>query len=133
MALETNELFASASRTVDGRIIPRRVLVKTAAGISGAPVLDEGFPFAYNTSTKKWVPWTNGGANGTGKISAILYVKRTAHATDDFQIVVMYEGEVHYYAIKLPSGETQPNLKAALQSLSTRSDLIVVKGLEDAG
>lgn len=132
MALETNELFASASRSNDGRIIPRRSLVKTLAAVSGGPTLNPGFPLAYNTSTKKLVPWTNGGANGTGVINCILLVQNVASATDDVHVVVMTEGEVHYDAILLPSGETQPNLKAALQAFATRSNLLVIKGLEAA-
>lgn len=132
MALETNELFSSASRSNDGRIIPRRALVKTLAAVSGAPELGVGFPLAYNTSTKKLVPWTNGGANGTGVVNCILYVKKQTSATDDVQVVVMTEGEVHYDAILLPSGESQANLKAALQAFATRSNLLVIKGLEAA-
>lgn len=132
MALETNELFSSASRIVDGRIIPRRALVKTLATVSGAPLLNPGFPLAYNTSTKFLVPWTNGGANGTGVINCILLEAKQSSASAEVQVVVMTEGEVHYDAILLPSGETQPNLKTALQAHATRSPLLNVKGLEQA-
>lgn len=133
MALETRELFDSASRSNDGRIIPRRTLVKTLATQSGSPLLAVGIPLAYNTSTKKWTQWTNGGANGTGTISGVLYVEKQADATDDVQVVVMTEGEIHLGAFVTPSGETAGNLKTALQSLSTRSSLLVIKGLESAG
>lgn len=132
MALETNELFSSASRSNDGRIIPRRALVKTLAAVSGGPTLGVGFPLAYNTSTKKLVPWTNGGANGTGVVNCILLVEKASDASDDVQVVVMTEGEVHYNAILLPSGESQANLKTALQAHATRSPLLVIKGLESA-
>lgn len=130
MALETNELFASVSRSNDGRLISVRNLVKTLANIGAAPLLGVGFPLAYNTSTKKLVPWTTGGANGTGVVNCILYVAKQSHATNDVQVVVMMEGEIHYSAILLPSGESQANLKTALQSTATRSPLLTVKGLD---
>lgn len=132
MALETNELFDSASRSNDNRIVSRRNQVKTLAAVSGAPLLGVGFPLAYNTSTKKLVPWANGGANGTGVVNCILYREKQSSATDDVQVVVMTEGEIAYTAVLLPSGETQPNLKAALQAHATRSPLLVIKGLENA-
>lgn len=132
MALETNELFDSADGATYPRLIPRRTLVKTLAPVSGAPLLEPGFPLAYNTSTKKLVPWTNGGANGTGVINCLLYVQKQSDATDDVHVVVMTEGEAHYDDILLPSGESQPNLKAALQAFATRSNLLVIKGLENA-
>lgn len=132
MALETNELFSSASRTNDGRMVSRRNGVKTLAVVSGAPLLAVGFPLAYNTSTKLLVPWTNGGANGTGIINCILYTAKQSSASAEVQVVVMVEGEIHYNLVQLPSGETQPNLKAALQATATRSPLLIIKGLEQA-
>lgn len=132
MALETNELFASANGPGTTRLIARRSPVKTLAAVAGAPSLAIGFPLAYNTSTKLLVPWTNGGTNGTGVINCFLYVANVASATLEVQVVVMSEGEIHYADIPLPSGETQPNLKAALQAFATRSSLLVIKGLEQA-
>lgn len=132
MALETNELFASANGNTTKRIIPRRTLVKTLAAIAGAPSLAQCFPLAYNTSTKLLVPWTNGGANGTGVVNCFLYVAKDSSATEEVQVVVMSEGEIHYDDIVLPSGELQANLKAALQAFATRSSLLVIKGLEQA-
>lgn len=132
MALETNELFASANGNTTKRIIPRRQLVKTLAAIAGAPALAQCFPLAYNTSTKLLVPWTNGGANGTGVVNCFLFVAAQSSATQEVQVVVMSEGEIHYDDIVLPSGELQANLKAALQATATRSPLLVIKGLEQA-
>ncbi len=132
MALETNELFDSVSRSNDGRIISRRNLVKTLAAQAGAPLLGVGIPLAFNTSTDLWTQWASGGANGTGTVSAVLYTAKQTSATEEVQVVVMYEGEIHIDAFVVPSGQTLANLKIALRDLATRSPLLVIKGLDAA-
>jgi len=132
MALETNELFDSDTVDPTPRMAPRHARVKTLAPVSSAPLIPRAYPLAYNTSTQKLVPWTDGGANGTGVVNCFTLEEKQSSATDDVQVVVMTEGMIHYDDIVLPSGEMQADLKAALQAFATRSNLLVIDGLEAA-
>lgn len=130
MALETNELFDSASRSNDGRMISRRNMVVTLAAYdpsSGADILlPVGTPLSYDASSNKYVVWDTG-----LRVDAVLYTEKQSDHTDDVQVVAMVEGEVHFDALHVPTenGSTSANLKTVLYDVATRSQLLLIKGL----
>lgn len=131
MAYQDNELFSSASRDSSLRVFPKSIAPKTLAAAAGGPTLPALTPLAFNTSTNKWVVWTNGGSNGTGTISGFLWPDAvTLDATDDTLAQVLMAGDVHYEDIPVPSGETLANLKTALRS-GPRALGLMIKGLDN--
>lgn len=79
--------------------------------------------------------------NGLGIVRGFLYVEKAVSESDEVQIVVMTEGEIHFDDIVLidnsgSSGTNQGSttqLRDALRNPNTRSPLLVVKGLDAAG
>lgn len=130
MALETNELFDSASQSNDGRLIPRGNMVLTLTAYdpsSGDDILlPVGTPLSYDASTNKYVVWDTG-----LRVDAILIVEKQSSATDDVQVVAMVEGEAHFDALHVPTenGSSSANLKTVLYDVATRSQLLRIKGL----
>ncbi len=130
MALETNELFDSASQSNDGRLIPRRNMVLTLTAYdpsSGDDILlPVGTPLSYDAGTNKYVVWDTG-----LRVDAVLIVEKQSSATDDVQVVAMVEGEAHFDALAVPAdnGSTSANLKTVLYDIATRSQLLLIKGL----
>lgn len=135
MAQETyaaNNLVSSVT-TIPAtlRIFPTSVHPKTLAAVAGAPTYDVGTPFAFNTSTKKWVVWTNGGAAGTGTILGFLAEKTTVDATDPIIANMIMGGKLHFADIPVPSGETRANMMAALIA-GTRALGFDIEGIDGA-
>lgn len=132
MAFTDNELAAQGPDIGPRlRFDAKSIEVKTLANAAGGPTLPVGTPLAFNTSTNKWVVWTNGGANGTGTISGFLWPDDiTLDATDDVLAPVMLMGRVSHDDVPVPSGETQNNLTAALKAASLREKGIIVTGVD---
>ena len=128
MAYADHEKFSSlAGLGSEERVAPTAILPKTLAAGSGT--LARLTPVAYNTSTDKWVAWTNGGANGTGTISGFLNEEVTLDASDELIANVILTGKIHAADVALPSGESQGNLDTALKAASLREKGMIVQGL----
>lgn len=128
MALNPNELFASNTVSALKRVEAKTIQPKTFA--SGSGTLAQLTPIAFNTSTGFWVPWTDGGANGTGTISGFVWPDEVVLDSDDEVMGnVLLEGKVHYDDIALPSGETEANLKTALRD-GPRGLGLIIQGLD---
>lgn len=130
MAYQNPEHYLSVDRVPFSRCIPEIVGEKTIAAIGAAPTLTRLMPMAYNTSTNKWVVWTNGGANGTGTILAFIWPDEVpTDAANDTLAVMLLAGELHFDDIPVPSGETSANLKTALRS-GPRTVDFTIRGLD---
>lgn len=132
MALNANQLYGNEVTVGPSlRVWPLSARpVEFAAGSGTLPLLRA---LAYNTSTNKWVPWTTGGANGTGTIRAFVWPKPiTLHATDEVLGVVLMAGDVHFKDIPVAGG-TEAELIAAIRvppaGESLRALGIHIKGL----
>lgn len=128
VAYGTNEQYASSTQGKRLRVQPTVIQPKTFAAGSGtlAPLT----PVAYNTSTNKWVVWTNGGANGTGTIKGFVGLDAVVlDAANEVLGNVILGGIIHYEDIVLPSGESAGNLKTALTG-TVRQLGFTVQGLE---
>ena len=142
MALASNELYSSTTRGALPNFAvgsPDGIKVVNFANSAGAETIAPMTPVAYDTSTNNWKVWTDGGANGTGDIRGFLIGTEygadpvtgiTLDATDEVIGTVMIDGTIDYNSIVLPSGETENNLKAALQS-GLRERGIIVANLEN--
>lgn len=91
-------------------------LVATFAPITNGPEVLRGTPVAFDTSVNKWKIWANAGINGVNIIKGFVYETFTSDGTDDVLAVVMVKGSILFDDIVLPDGETENNLKAALQT-----------------
>lgn len=145
MALGTNELFASRDFGGRPRMVVERNKVGTigGGGVSAAVELPVGAPLAWDTVVGAWVPYTQGGSNGSGVIAGfVAHQAVTVDATDDVQAVIMLAGEVHRddintsairTALDTASGATpsEANIDAALKVASLRQRGITVRGLAD--
>lgn len=130
MAYANNELFVGTTRNDFPRVKATYVAPKTFAPVGGKPSYACLTPVSFNTATKKWVVWTNGGANGTGTIKGFVYVDGVdLDDTDDVIGNVMLAGEIHRDDVVLPTGELQANLDAALIASNLRAVGIQVQGL----
>ncbi|MCZ2418668.1 MAG: head decoration protein [Burkholderiales bacterium] len=119
MAYATRELVSEQERDPYPKIhpAPGGVQVKTFAPTTPAATYPVGTPLAFNTSTNKWVVWTNGGSNGTGTVKGFVYPDAvTTDGTNDVMAPVLLLGEIPYEDIVLPAGESADNLKTALRS-----------------
>lgn len=126
MAYNPNELFATGTGNTSYRVQPTWIQAKTLAAIGAAPTLPVLTPLAFNSSTGKWVVWTNGGANGTGTIVGFLWPDAvTADAANDSLINVLVKGVIHHDDIPVPSGESQGNLDTALKTGLLARGLII--------
>lgn len=134
MALATRELFSDNDQGAGLRAKAREdgVKVGTFANVALGPTLAKLTPLAFNTSTKKWVAWTTGGANGTGVIGGFAWPDAVVlDATGEVQGQILVNGVVHLDDIAVPSGETLANLKTAIKSPTTRSVRLDIQGLAD--
>lgn len=110
------------------RMLATHTIVGTFANGSGtlAPLT----PVAFNTSTKKWVVWANGGSNDTNAVKGFVWHNPvTLHSTNDVQGIIMLRGRIHMADIVLPAGEDLDNLKNALRA-NARLLGIDVEGLD---
>tara|TARA_R110002095_G_C4251957_1_gene240429 strand:+ start:23454 stop:23843 length:390 start_codon:yes stop_codon:yes gene_type:complete len=110
-------------------------------GVSAAATLPVGSPLAFDTTVGGWVPYTQGGANGSGVIAGfVAHQSVLVDATDDVQCTIMLAGEVHADDVNtliirtanaLASGAaiTEGNLTAALKLSSLRDKQLHVRGL----
>lgn len=100
MAIEPVQLKTSSADTVRKRRmapVDGGVLVKTFAAVAGAPTLQPGTAVGIDSTSKKFVPWTSGGAAaGTDLIKGIVWPNPIpTHATNDVLGNVMVAGEIH--------------------------------------
>lgn len=70
---------------------PRHEFAGTVAASAGAAI-EKGQVMARNTSTNKWVPYANGGSNGTGTPLAILAEKLDASSSDYTNALLTFKG-----------------------------------------
>ncbi|RLB78180.1 MAG: hypothetical protein DRH24_14890 [Deltaproteobacteria bacterium] len=130
MAYDDNQLFSQGSYDPYPRIKPVHQYPKTFA--AGTDKLEVGTPVAFNTSTKQWVVWTSGGANGTGEIRGFVYPEAIQLVSGKEVLgVVMMAGEIHYDDIVLPSGETESDLKDSLRADAVRERGLWITGLDE--
>lgn len=128
MAYNPNEQFASAAGKGSAlRCFPQDILPVTFAAGSGtlAPLR----AVAFNTSSNKWVPWTNGGANGAGTIKGFVWPDAVVLDSDE-EIIgqVLIQGEIHFDDIPVAGG-TLAELKTACRS-GPRDLGIIITGLD---
>jgi len=134
MAYAARELLSSSDQDRFPRAKPKPdtgVIVGTLAAVGAAPTYPVLTPMAFNTSTAKWVVWTSGGANGTGKVSGFVYPDAVVtDAANEVMAQLLVDGVVHLDDLEVPSGETLANLKIALRTPTTRSVKLHVEGLD---
>lgn len=135
MALETNELYKSATQAAFPRIQPEGpagVQPKTLdeAGVGLATVLPVGTPVCFNTATNTWVPWADVAGAGTNKervIRGFVYPREItipANASGDETIGnILLRGQIHYDDIVTALGQLVPavtttNLATALRGIA---------------
>jgi hypothetical protein len=128
MTLNSNELYASASKDPFPRIQPVHQYPKKFGPVASAPELAVGTPVAFDTSNKRWVVWSNGGTvAGADTILGFVYpLPVQLHATEEVLGIVMMAGEIHYDDIQLPAGETEADLKTAIRANLAARGLYVV-------
>lgn len=139
MALADDQLFSSqAGKGAEIRMFPRKNKVGTLAAQTGAPTLPKGTPLAYNTSTNLWTVFTQGGSNGEAVIRGFLMdVDGVAtSATEEVQVVIMLEGDVHRDDINttairavLGGSANEAQVDTALQAQLLRELSLHVQGL----
>jgi len=115
MAYAANELVGALT-SVPGslRVWPEHIHPKTLAAVAGPPTYAKLSPMAFNTVTGFWVIWASGGADGTGTIGGFLDEATLLSATGETLANMIMAGQIDYRDIPLPTGQTQPNLLAAL-------------------
>lgn len=93
---------------------------------SGSGTLEALTPLAFNTSTNKWVVWTNGGGNGTGTILGFVWPDPVElSAAGEVIGQIMAKGRISYHDIVLPYGEAESDLKTALRNGLVAKGLII--------
>lgn len=143
MALEQRELYNENALASALRFESYRQVGVTIAALTGAPVLPALTPMALDAATGHWVVWNNAGSPaGTDDIQGFLHPVASGEfegeagfptsASDETIGVVILEGKFNATDIPLPSGESQPNLDAAIQALRTSQPLLRVQGLAGA-
>lgn len=141
MTLETNELYKEASRNDDIRLFPAEggVVPRMFAAVSGGATYPKGTPVAFNTSTSKWVVFAQGGANGVGTISGILFEEITVNdsGSDDTETLAnvmilgrLHRNDVNTAAIRaLLTSTSEAQLDTALRAPSMREKGLHTEGL----
>ena len=139
MALSKPNLVNDTTYPAFRKYVPGRVEAKTLASSGGEEVLAGLTPMAFDSAAGYWVPWANGGANGTDVIRGFLDPYSTKEhegetglqlsASDEIIANIITEGTFAYSAISLPAGQTSSNLQAALRDPATRKDLLRINGL----
>lgn len=130
MPYATNSLYQTAAGIGSvKRVFPASLQPKTFAPNNGTFAV--GQVVSYNTSTNKWVPWANGGANGTGQIQGIVFPDPVVtHATDDVLGQVMLTGRAHVDDLIPGGAQTVANMKSNLRG-SVRTLGIIIEGLDN--
>ena len=114
MALKTNELFSSTTKSAFPRIAPTRVFVRKLTNDAGAPTLAVGTPLVYDAANDEWRTWVDADA-GTNQIDGFLYPDEvTLDATNQSLAQVMVAGSIHRDDVALPAGQTQATLDTDL-------------------
>lgn len=117
MAISLTELVGTDVRAAVHGIHATEVRTVEFATDAGAPLLPVGEPVAFDDTALKWKDWTHNGGNATGSIRAFVFpFDVQLSATTETLGVVMTKGEINYADIKLPAGESEANLKAALRA-----------------
>ena len=97
---------------------------RDSANPKGATILRAGLAMAFNTMTRKWQQWVQGGMNGTGKVSGILFAGiNTQHngADRDRDVCAIAFGQLwRSEGIILP-GEAAPGLSGATDEAAFRT------------
>lgn len=131
MALDPREVYASTTQGAAKRIYPTALHVKEFA--TGTGTLQPGTVVAFNSSTLKWVPWANAGANDTGTPRAIVWPEAIVlKAGSEVNGVLLMAGRVHASdLLDQATGDLSANLIAALRvgTTSLRQFGILVDGL----
>lgn len=113
------------------------VTVKTLASSAGAELLPVGTPLAFNDSTGFWVPYVQGGANGTGNIRGFVFPEPAQlSASAEVQATVFTHGVAHRDDINtatirgfLGGAPSEANLDAALAASLVRELGLKIQGL----
>lgn len=142
MALKKEELFSSTDRAARVRITPdaRGLYRATFDPDAGVELLPAGAPVAFDTSLNLWVPYTQGGANGSNIIAGFVWEESIQiDAADEVLGVIMVKGEVERDDVntaavraELRGAPSEANLDAALSAASLREKGIFVRGLSTA-
>lgn len=135
MALQTNELYNERDFPQSIRMVVKDNTVADLA--AGTALLPIGTPMAKNSSTGFWVPFTQGGSNGTNVVRAFI-----AHATVQLKAggevkgVLMLTGEIHRDDVNtaairavLGGGPTEGNVDTVLSADGLRDAGIIVRGI----
>jgi hypothetical protein len=96
MATNQPELFSSAAGVGSGL----RALAETTQPrlfATGSGTLAKLTPVAFNTSTLQWVPFDEGGSNGTGTIRGFVWPDAVVlDGSDEVIGNIMLAGKVHF-------------------------------------
>jgi hypothetical protein len=143
MALADNELAGSTPFPARAAMVVDRNKVGTIEAQDDVATLPVGTPLAWNTSTASWTAFTQGGSNGSNVIAGfVAHDEVTVDDTDDVQVVVMLEGQVHRdhintaairAALLLASGAavSEAQLDTALKASTLRDKGLYVQGLAE--
>lgn len=129
MTLGTNEGFEE--QDVGGwqiRVRIKRMQRLDFASDVGEPVLEAGTPVSLVRLTGQMVPWST----GQGIYGFVVGQDVELSATEAVEGWVMEAGSIHYDDIKLPAGQLQANLDAALLA-GPREMGLDITGLPGAG
>lgn len=89
-----------------------------------------GMLLAYNTSTNKWVPWVDGGSNGTGTVSGIVGPRpHDALAAGETIGNVAKKGKFDFVALSSAAGDNAATLAAALRAPTVREKGLIIENL----
>lgn len=131
MALDPREVYNSTTQAAARRIYPTALHVKEFA--AGTGTLLPGTVVAYNSSTNKWVPWANAGANDTGTPRGIVWPEAIVlKAGNEVNGVVMMAGRAQAAdLLDQATGDFSANLTAALRvgTATLREKGILIDGL----
>lgn len=130
MAFTANELLSQDGDFVQ-QLRARADHIQPKTFASGSGTLERLTPVAFNTSSTKWVVWTNGGSNGTGTIKGFIWPDPVVlSASGEVLGNVMTAGLIHFADIVVPYGETSGNLKTALRG-TVRALGFTIQGLDN--
>ena len=89
-----------------------------------------GMLLAYNTSTNKWVPWVDGGSNGTGTVSGIVG-PRPVDALSAGEVLgnIALQGKFDFDALSSAADDVAADLAAALRVSTVREKGLIIENL----
>ncbi|HCT44790.1 MAG TPA: hypothetical protein DF699_06235 [Phycisphaerales bacterium] len=124
--LTPNEVTEGVKPNMDYHVV--HVLEFAAAGSDTTyPV---GMLLAYNTATDKWVPWVDGGSNGTGTVSGIVGPRpHDALAAGETLGNVALQGKFDFVALSSAAGDNAATLAAALRAPTVREKGLIIENL----